>query len=426
MKQYVAITILTFLSLGQTFPQKLLDYRGTFAFPEGKDSVMTNKEIFTYTPQGWLGSKSVYYYDNQIHQWVGNMYPVEECLICPGKYEYLYNHKGQRIQTTAYSWFGISRGWVRQLENFTEYNDEDLPVYQREGMYDNNTGANTNVMGIEMSYDGSGNMIERIYYRWNTGDLRWDPAGRETWEYQASGLDTVILWAVRNWSTRDNTWTQPGYQKIEKGHDDQGHLTLTTWSVPNGSSWRSIKKEERTYDPQGHLLMTILWSTYGTENNWKEELRTTYTIDNNGRMVYEERKGVMQRTIGLSETLKLGRYFDADGDVWLEIWYYFDRTDRSYKFWYKDYYFYRSNTGTSPIPSTTRISVYPNPTTGQIRITGIESACTVRLFTAHGQLLDIISQVTEWAEFSNLSSGMYLLEVETDKGSKHVTRIVIL
>jgi len=424
MKRFILPAMMALLGLGQAFPQKVLDYRGTFQFPEGKDSVMPNKEIFTYTPEGWLESKAVYFYDTQLGQWVGNMYPVEECIICPGKYAYVYNEKGQKIQSTAYSWFGITRGWVRQIETYMDYDDQGNLAYVREGTYDYNSGDYSDVMGQEMMYDESGNLTEKIWYRWDTGKHQWYRFGRETWEYDPSGSDTLILHSSQNWSYAENSWGSARYQRIEKKYDTQVNLLLTTWSDPEGSSWRVYKKEERTYDSDGKLIQILLMEKTGTDN-WVERLRTTMTYDDAERLVYEERQGYMELTIGLRQKLKLGRYFDADGDVWQEVWYYWDYETKTYRFGYKDYYFYRSLTGTQPIPDNPEISVYPNPTSGQITITGTAESFTLRLFNLQGQLLKTHYNVRETADLTGLPAGLYVLDLEGREGIRHRIRLGI-
>jgi antitoxin component YwqK of YwqJK toxin-antitoxin module len=424
MKQFLIPAFLAILGLGQAFPQKVLDYRGTFQFPEGRDSVMPNKEVFTYTPEGWLESKAVYYYDSQLGQWVGSMYPVEECIICPGKYTNVYNEKGQKIQSTAYSWFGITRGWVRQIETYMDYDDQGNLAYVREGTYDYNSGDYSDVLGQEMMYDDSGNLNEKIWYRWDTGKLQWNLLGRETWEYDLSDSDTLILHTLQNWSYAENSWGSPRYQRIDKKYDTQGNLLLTAWSDLEGRTWRVNEKEERTYDPDGKLSQILLMDITGTDN-WVERLRTTLTYDDSERLVYEERQGYMELTIGLRQKLKLGRYFDADGDVWQEVWYFWDYDSKTYQFGFKDYYFYRSLTGTQPILNIPEITVYPNPTSGRITITGIDEPLTLRLFNLQGQLLKTQYQVKETADLTGMPAGFYVLDLESGDGTRHRIRMGI-
>jgi hypothetical protein len=422
MYRFLFCAILAILSVGQAFPQKVLDYRGTFLFPEGQDSVMLNKEIFTYTPEGWLSSKAVYYYDKQLDQWLGNSYPVEECIVCPGKHEFGYNIKGQKIRTTSFSWAGTTKGWVKSLETLLEYDLNGLVASTRSGRFDA-SGDFTYDLGVEMNYDESGNMSERLYYRWNTSNQDWVPLSRESWQFEVTGPDTLIQLTRRTWSTSANDWGPPSFQRTEKDYDDSGKLIKTDWLVPYGSSWRVYDREERTYNEDGRLKQVLLKKLYGT--TWSEELRTTFTYDDSGRRVYEERQGRMEKTIGLRQQLKLGRYFDEDGDVWQEVWYYWDAETKRYRFGNKDYYFYRSLTGTNPLPSSPVISVYPNPTSGLIRITGMDNPLTVSLYTLQGHLLKTFPRVTESIDLSGFPAGMYLLDLVAEDRSSTKMRIVL-
>ena len=67
------------------------------------------------------------------------------------------------------------------------------------------------------------------------------------------------------------------------------------------------------------------------------------------------------------------------------------------------------------------ISIYPNPTDGELRITNYELRITdVEVFDIYGrklsQISNLKSQISNLIDVSHLSSGIYIVKINTDKG----------
>lgn len=64
------------------------------------------------------------------------------------------------------------------------------------------------------------------------------------------------------------------------------------------------------------------------------------------------------------------------------------------------------------------LSIYPNPATERLKIKGLKSPALVRIYTIHGQqILPVYKDVLdEEIKISHLSSGFYIIKIETDEG----------
>lgn len=79
--------------------------------------------------------------------------------------------------------------------------------------------------------------------------------------------------------------------------------------------------------------------------------------------------------------------------------------------------------GEEPVPS---VQVYPNPATGQLYITGLEKA-KVSLFSTDGKLIMEQENYKGTAlNVSNLTSGIYILNIQTDKANMIRKKIIIM
>lgn len=64
----------------------------------------------------------------------------------------------------------------------------------------------------------------------------------------------------------------------------------------------------------------------------------------------------------------------------------------------------------------TSISIYPNPATSTLTISGVEQNITARIYTTNGQLLQAVAlfEGTNTLSVESLSIGTYLLQINTD------------
>jgi hypothetical protein len=83
-----------------------------------------------------------------------------------------------------------------------------------------------------------------------------------------------------------------------------------------------------------------------------------------------------------------------------------------------------SHLGINDDESIQNIDVYPNPTTGELTITNYELRITnVEIFDVYGRKVfataNLLPQTANQIDISNLSAGVYLITIHTDKGIVH-------
>lgn len=70
-----------------------------------------------------------------------------------------------------------------------------------------------------------------------------------------------------------------------------------------------------------------------------------------------------------------------------------------------------------------KISVYPNPATDFINITGIKTIKSVKIISLDGRQISEVKNMTK-IDISKLSKGIYLLEIETDQSAIQRVKVI--
>jgi len=85
------------------------------------------------------------------------------------------------------------------------------------------------------------------------------------------------------------------------------------------------------------------------------------------------------------------------------------------------------STNIADVNQSESISVYPNPTNDVLQITSKKELKTVRLYNISGKMVgqfDLHGEKNESINISNLTSGIYIINVEDLSGEFSVSKIV--
>ena len=74
--------------------------------------------------------------------------------------------------------------------------------------------------------------------------------------------------------------------------------------------------------------------------------------------------------------------------------------------------------------ANSRITIFPNPATSQIHISGAEKGTRISIYDLSGRIILIKNIDTEILDVEMLESGMYLIEVQS-KGITETQRLVV-
>ena len=86
-----------------------------------------------------------------------------------------------------------------------------------------------------------------------------------------------------------------------------------------------------------------------------------------------------------------------------------------------NFYAYDSTLSIDDLEEST-ITIYPNPSTGIVNITGVEQVDEIRVFTISGQLVKK-AENTSSIDLSSEMRGLYMIEIKSD-GKTIVNRLI--
>ncbi|MCX6223701.1 MAG: T9SS type A sorting domain-containing protein, partial [Bacteroidia bacterium] len=88
------------------------------------------------------------------------------------------------------------------------------------------------------------------------------------------------------------------------------------------------------------------------------------------------------------------------------------------------FFHYKSVVTGKPEIIANDIQVYPNPTQGQITISGLLQPAELKLYSIQGKLLKTDNQVVNTLDISDLPAGVYILNLFT--GNESVVRRIVI
>jgi hypothetical protein len=155
------------------------------------------------------------------------------------------------------------------------------------------------------------------------------------------------------------------------------------------NDWVGSEKWELGYDEAGNQILKVI-------NFWDAELNDwVYSL-------------VMLR--GIKEEYE----YNLNGNQTLWVLYEWDSESNDWALSFKEFYYYSTSTGIEQI-TVNDLTIFPNPTSGTINITGLTHPAEVKIYSIQGQLLKSDFQVESIIDVSDLVEGIYILNLTTYK-----------
>jgi hypothetical protein len=132
-------------------------------------------------------------------------------------------------------------------------------------LYDTNTSIWVLSERELFAYDGNGNMINYVWFEYDSVDMKILPVDKETVNHNAQGQPTEIIWLT--WDKASGQWVNEA--KFELTYDGEGNLiqeTVYDWE-PVGSQWLVGARFDMNYDGGGNLLSE--WWLFWDEDSSK-------------------------------------------------------------------------------------------------------------------------------------------------------------
>jgi hypothetical protein len=355
------------------------------------------------------------------------------------KYAYSYDEQGRNTQTTRYN--SVSSTWRPTDKNEYRYDAKDRVIIERAYRWVNSTEDwnNTSHYRTDYKYDDKGNLIEKtngrvegtiIYY-----DTKWEyeyddkgnlieelvytygqcEQGFCSWlliykhsEYMYGNKGNLIGYTKEDWRSKEEVFNPS--QKYEYKYDVKGSLTEYISYEYKGNDWVVKEKYEYTaYDSiENNTKYVDILDKYEYDYEYTYNLsysNADLVLPN--KMDYQNKTGYIYNGM-LTECKKYSRFING-GTRNLstsETYYWSARETEIDDVSIVEAYRIRP------------IQIYPNPTTGQLKITNYElrdgTLNEVEVYDIYGRNVTPLTSHSSplVLDISHLANGMYFLKID--------------
>ncbi len=357
----------------------------------------------TKTFYGYIGAdstplfRSVYAYPNAnvkvqtSSEWAGTWFLTSRAT-------FISDDQGRGIEVIAEYHNGAD--WVNdsRLEMFPHGDTPDLLDSFKTYIWDANIGEWFLALKGTTTYDAQDRITEAHTYLYFLGG---EQVFRENYTYDANGNNILIEEvAVFDGMEFPSGLTQNTFTNNQ--------LTEVVASIHDGVEYVLQSRATFTYTNFGAVKTDFGYEWNFDSLNWIQTQAIVYEYDAQQRT--ESKATTFIHVDGPNE-YELIRYAYVEGEnLAHETIYLRNENEPEWTLDSKTYYYYNGTTAVTPQPvKALAMNVYPNPTTGRIRI-GFDAEADVRVFNAAGKLLQTaVLQPGQELDLSALPAGMYYL-----------------
>ena len=344
--------------------------------------------------------------------------------------DYVYDDNNNQTSYLTQNWYGIE--WVNYSLGTYTY---DANNNKTSSLYQHWYGIEwVNQSLLTKTYDANNNQTSSLYQKWN--DIEWVNHSLHTHTYDANNNKTSTLWQHWNGIEWENDY------HYTYTYDVNDNLTSTLDQHWNGIEWENYYLSTYTYDANNNHTSTL--TQHWNSIEWENYILSTYTYDaNDNRTIFLQQHWngiewendyhyIYTYDVNDNRTIALQQHWN--GSDWVNAFQGYNTFDDnnflrtfSYKYWddtgtwiyYGDstyHYFHTMVFGTDDlIVSMNSILVYPNPTSSEITISGIDGVIDeISIYNKLGQRVIYAVATNKNIDVSMLPPGLYAIEVSWD------------
>ncbi|WP_321436493.1 T9SS type A sorting domain-containing protein [uncultured Bacteroides sp.] len=363
-----------------------------------KQWVGNNKDEYTYDVNGRWATDINYKWNTSTSQWVAN-----------SKTEFTYNAQGYSAQLLFYNWEATTSQWVADMKYEFTYDVNGNCTQYLISNWNVITNQWVAMIKYEFTYD-TGKCTQILVSSWDEGTNKWGVSMKYEFTYDANGKITVALNSI--WFDESSMWFP--YMKHEYFYDANGKLTTEILSNMDFMTFQLVpnSKDEYTYDTNGNNSQYIVskWNT--TTSQWDLYSKEISTYD----LLYKLSDLIFPSGFPMMNFLYVIPTANVNNKLLEEQDYLWNNTgwDDSSKTTY--YYSELNGSGINEL-NADELIIYPNPVSDGFRLNTSEKNVQVSIYDLSGSIL-LTKQLSgnEYIDVSNLSKGIYLVRVTTEKG----------
>jgi hypothetical protein len=393
------------------------------------DWVKDSKEEFTYDASKNVKSYTTYNWDDNNLEWIPEY-----------KYEFTFDSNLNISSFLASEWSSYFSQWsyVNKID-FTYVGNNLITemvfgylvtqwyiAYKIEYAYDGsqNMISETNIQWwpqqnlwmnsnkYEYTYDSSNNMIQELYFLWDYGSSDWYHATTKS-DYGYDGSNNLISEIWSDWDGND--WVNN--EKFEYTYSAGGNLISdigSDWTLPNGP-WVYVYKDTYSYDANENRTLGNYYEWLSGSNDWSIYYKDEFIFD----LAYGINDIVApilsldfigmsyDDTVVVFNNMVIGyRGFEYENPIWVD-------TDKVI-FYYSNY---SNPLNINDAKVSESIKLYPNPVHEVLTINSEIPLNRVEIYSLLGKKVTEVKSHFDAIQVNNLSNGIYILKIDSDKGS---------
>lgn len=335
------------------------------------------------------------------------------------KYEYDENYYLQRILSKA--WDPVEDEYINSVQNFYVYENG---VMMKE-TYQNWTGTewHNNTQDV-YEYNANNDRTKHIHYIWDDIDDAWEPSYQYIYTYTGN-LKTETLKQV--WNSGTSAWDNNNRHVFT--YNTNQDLLVDRYDLWQTGAWVYSSRLTSTYNTNNQKTV-YLRETYDNSGMvWENDYRYTYSYDGNDNQINNTKQSWDDMASVWENDYKYDYTFDSYNSLTLETYSTWDDVGGTWEYSSKSDYYWSDfdATSVSEILSN-KTSVFPNPTSGQIRIDSYEAGIQ------HITISDISGKVVFDAASESFSNtidlrpygrGLYTISITTENNEVFHSKIVV-
>ena len=320
------------------------------------------------------------------------------------------NGISQGLQQQTVEMWGNGNWQNSQLATYTNAPNGDYQHILGK-LWDADSSAWQTYSQVNYVTNADSNISNVVNQLWDADSSSWKNSSKTTWAYNVAGQITSMttqIWVDANWQNQ----SQSIYNYNSEGH--LYNIVLSNWDAFS-QSWMIALQQNYTLNSVGKPTLIVLQLLQGSL--WADYTRTTNTYGSNGLLS----QNLVEVKI-MSEWQNSTRdFYTYDGmqrmtqqltEIWGAnfAWGSYMRTIRTY--------------GTLGIDAFEKgnITLFPNPVKERLFISATDTINGVKVYGMDGHLYNIPSDSNSY-DVGMLSDGLYIINVETEKGT-HITKFI--